>query len=314
MMPTDIQIDAKGYVSSKRASQVTGYTQDYIGQLARGAHIEARRVGGLWYVSLESLTAYKNKSDEFSPTAPVHTNSVAEADAIVTFAGKEYISANRASKISGYNQDYVGQLARVGKIMSRQVGNRWYVDKDALLAHRQEKDSLLGAVQAQSVGLESRNIETTSQEIPHQRHDPLLTYTRDSGDLLPDIGVDHHDISTHTSSVPIRVLRTDHEIPVPREAVQTSKSQRQNTAVRIPVQTIHRAVIPALALTIVVALSVGMISLRDQARYTVISNHAPSFATFQVRLLVANAVDASDHLLDLIEAVLTKDLKYQRGN
>src|SRR3990167_8328737 len=62
-----------------------------------------------------------------------------DADSLVSFDGKDHISASRAAKITGYHPDYVGQLARSGAIISRQVGNRWYVDRAALLSHKKEK-------------------------------------------------------------------------------------------------------------------------------------------------------------------------------
>jgi hypothetical protein len=51
-MSDEMVIEGKTYISSKRAAQVSGYAQDYIGQLARGGAIDAQRVGGLWFVNL----------------------------------------------------------------------------------------------------------------------------------------------------------------------------------------------------------------------------------------------------------------------
>lgn len=150
---TAIMLGELKYLSSKEAAEVTGYTQDYVGQLARGGQIEAKRVSGMWYVNEESLKAYKAKADEFVPTPPQSVLPRHNAETSVSFDGKDYVSTSRASKLTGYNQDYVGQLARSGEILSRQVGNRWYVDRESLLAHKKEKDALLAAVQVESVGL-----------------------------------------------------------------------------------------------------------------------------------------------------------------
>lgn len=51
------------------------------------------------------------------------------------FDGKEYISSKRASEISKYTKDYVGQLCRSGKLVSKLVGRNWYVDLESLNAH-----------------------------------------------------------------------------------------------------------------------------------------------------------------------------------
>ena len=48
-MSHDLQFDGKNYISSKRAAESCGYTQDYIGQLIRSKKIEARMVGRGWF-------------------------------------------------------------------------------------------------------------------------------------------------------------------------------------------------------------------------------------------------------------------------
>src|SRR3989344_9003329 len=151
-MSDSMFIQGKAYISSKRASELSGYAQDYIGQLARKGLIDAQRVGGLWFVSQASLTEYKSNADRYTPQLP-QKKEAPDVSSLISFDGKDPVSASRAAKITVYHPDYVGQLARSGAIISRQVGNRWYVDRAALLAHKKEKDGLLGAVQAQSVGI-----------------------------------------------------------------------------------------------------------------------------------------------------------------
>jgi len=189
-MAHEINLGGTIYISSKHAAEKTGYTQDYIGQLARGGAIEAKRVSGMWYILEESLRSYKEKADQFVPTPPQGFQPAVEADVSVSFDGKDYISANRAAKITGYNQDYVGQLARSGAILSRQVGNRWYVDRESLLAHKKEKDDMLAAVQVQSVGLarpeapaeSEKPIETgAEEEVTH------FEYVQEEAPLIPAI-------------------------------------------------------------------------------------------------------------------------------
>ncbi|MDO8579455.1 MAG: hypothetical protein Q7R72_01115, partial [bacterium] len=59
-MSQPLYFDGKIFISSKRASELGGYTQDYIGQLIRGKKIEARMVGRSWFVSEESLKTYQH--------------------------------------------------------------------------------------------------------------------------------------------------------------------------------------------------------------------------------------------------------------
>ena len=61
-------------------------------------------------------------------------------DEPIIIEGKEYISARRAAEIAKYANDYVGQLARGGKIQAQKVGKIWYVEKESLLKHKNDSD------------------------------------------------------------------------------------------------------------------------------------------------------------------------------
>lgn len=52
------------------------------------------------------------------------------------FEGKKYISAKRASELSGYNSDYIGQLCRGNKIDARRVGRGWFIGENSILEHK----------------------------------------------------------------------------------------------------------------------------------------------------------------------------------
>mgnify|MGYP003394373442 CR=1 FL=1 len=262
-MADEVSFEGKQYISSKRAAQLSGYAQDYVGQLARASLIDARRIGGLWYVLLDSLNAYKSKAESYKPELPKGAQQAPEAESVISFDGKEYVSASRAAKTSGYHQDYVGQLARSGKIFSRQIGNRWYVDHEALTAHKEEKDALLGAVQSQSVGIpvpDRSPIETVSET------EPFFTYTNDTRDLLP----------TTPSSIIIDegVLGPQHDSPYKKEY----DPQRHSVAIRVVESTKNKMALGsklsftaplALALTIVIVVTVGFVSLKNSSIYAI---------------------------------------------
>lgn len=76
---------------------------------------------------------------------PPHTVylAVMAADSI-EIDGVPFIPARRAAKLVGYAPDYVGQLARSGKLHAKLVGRSWYVTEDSirehkLLAHKAKK-------------------------------------------------------------------------------------------------------------------------------------------------------------------------------
>jgi len=83
----ELTIDGKLYVSSKKASELTGYAKDYVGQLCREGHVEARMVGRSWYVLETSILAHRFGGDP-------HAESLNTTDSVE--AEKEPVSAPNA--------------------------------------------------------------------------------------------------------------------------------------------------------------------------------------------------------------------------
>lgn len=50
--------------------------------------------------------------------------------------GEQYISSGRAATLVGYTKDYVGQLARDGKIKAKRVGRNWYIEESSINKHK----------------------------------------------------------------------------------------------------------------------------------------------------------------------------------
>lgn len=66
----ELELQGKKYISSKRASELTGYAKDYIGQLARGNKVPATRVGRAWYVEEEAILAHAGKLEQSVASIP----------------------------------------------------------------------------------------------------------------------------------------------------------------------------------------------------------------------------------------------------
>jgi len=314
-------IQGKEYISSKRASDLSGYAQDYIGQLARKGLITAQRVGGLWFVSMTSLTEYKSHADTYVPQLP-EKKDAPDADSLVSFDGKDHVSASRAAKITGYHPDYVGQLARSGAIISRQVGNRWYVDRAALLAHKKEKDGLLGAVQAQSVGLERRpmaegiprnNAMGTEDALQthHNDPEPFFTYTRDDRELLPVMEkpalVSEEINPDQKHMVPIRV------IPKGEILHHTGHVKRVKSGGGAHGKTIYYGTFKSLAaaaLTIVIVLSFGFVTLKNSSVYTTAAGSPGEVV--KTNMLAGGAAAALEWIGKFAQNFLVKELFYKR--
>lgn len=308
-MADEMTIGSENYISSKRASEISGYAQDYIGQLARAGLIDARRVGGLWYVAIDSLTSYKEKKDDFMPTPPVALTDT-EPQSLVFFDGNEYISASYASKITGYHQDYVGQLAREAKITSRQVGNRWYVGRQSIVDHKNAKDALLASVQAESVGLTGpRAPETAKESIPS----PVETiYRVEDQDLMPRLvpqvqdDIEKAKDEPEEQAIPIRVYRN--ESYPPRQGLPAPSSHVWPHP--IPRKTNYLAVLSASALTIVIVLSVGLYSFKQDS---VMANGAVNAGATQRLSLTASVANVAQSVGGLLEQLLTRDIVYRRS-
>jgi hypothetical protein len=305
-MSDELVLHGKTYLSSRKAAEQTGYARDYIGQLSRGGLIEAERVGGLWYVSLESLQKYENNGD--SAKAISATALGKEAESSLVFEGKDYVSASRAAKLSGYNQDYVGQLARGGKIPSRQIGNRWYVDRDALLAHKKEKDALLAAVQSEALGLKAS--KTIDIDRAADRHTPIhdIRYVSDNRDLLP---IPAKKEVSLVSEQPIPAIVTpQREIIVQKPPIQVKMPHYEAPRVARPKHSAKRKVFIGSSvgiLTIILVLSVGLFTIEGNPTIMKVRDNVASSA------MTAATLDAANRVGDVIEDVVSPLIRYERA-
>lgn len=132
--------------------------------------------------------------------------------------GKKYISSKRASELTGYAKDYVGQLARAGKIPGSRVGRAWYVEEEALLHMR------IDTPVASFSGVIGERKPIVSPLQPRPRISPITLkaigyrrglpetwsparYFQDDADLLPLV-------SKEDSNRPEIVAMPKHHIPV----------------------------------------------------------------------------------------------------
>jgi hypothetical protein len=331
-MADEIDIEGVKYISSKRAAELSGYAQDYIGQLARGGYIKAQRIGGLWHVSLDSLQEYGKSAEAYKPKTPERIQ-MSDPDSLISFDGKDYVSAARAAKLTGYHQDYVGQLARKGSVVSRQVGNRWYVEREGILAHKNEKDRLLGAVQAQSVGL----VRPTADVIPSKKSEDSLkeadylseayTYTADVSDLTPMAKDDLSEreyvanresgaVEDEQHPVPIRIESThvrpvayqyeEEEILDHSERVKYVKSE-----VRRPRKTIFYGTMGAAALTVAIVLYFGFSIVSSNSTYAISGSREEG--TGHQGLFSASASNAFLLVGDMVARIFVPELVYKRS-
>ncbi|MFA6432617.1 MAG: kelch repeat-containing protein, partial [Candidatus Paceibacterota bacterium] len=63
-MKGQLVVDGKMYISVARASEMTKYSADYIGQLCRGGKVPAQMTGRIWFVDQDALITYKNGAEK----------------------------------------------------------------------------------------------------------------------------------------------------------------------------------------------------------------------------------------------------------
>jgi hypothetical protein len=315
-MADQVTIEGKEYISSKRASELSGYSQDYIGQLARGGAVDAQRVGGLWFVYMPALEAYKLKAESYKPEPPQRVPQ-SEPESLLTFDGKDYVSAARAAKLTGYHQDYVGQLARSGTVLSRQVGNRWFVERDGIQSHKREKDALLAAVQADSVGLsrpESSIAADGASEIAAVPLDHFFTYTSDTRDLLP---VTHESVRPTIKTVRAKketrlVPVSTHVLALPRQT-KILDHKRHVKHVKSPVRkhgkTIFYGSVAAAAFLVVIVATIQLSNRGGGSMYAAAGNTM----TTETGGIVSGLVHAVARIGDALETLVTTELVYVRS-
>ncbi len=99
----------------------------------------------------------------------------------------EFISLARAAKLTGYHPDYLGQLARSGKLDSKKIGRNWVTTKlsiDRFLGRIQEEEQVAAVAQevmqpvvAEPVIAEPQKVfaETVVQETKIEIQEPIST-------------------------------------------------------------------------------------------------------------------------------------------
>ena len=93
-MSSELFLGDKKYISAKKASSLTGYSRDYVGQLARGNKIDSKKIRGVWYVEEKSILQYKDFSIELDQkiTLPTKLPSSPRAPILIRLPPKTFWS------------------------------------------------------------------------------------------------------------------------------------------------------------------------------------------------------------------------------
>ncbi len=76
----EVTLGDKIYISSKRAAEITGYAKDYVGQLCREGHIDAKMIGRGWYVYEPSIRAHRFGPESIAVSEPEPEEVIEETE------------------------------------------------------------------------------------------------------------------------------------------------------------------------------------------------------------------------------------------
>lgn len=129
--------------------------------------------------------------------------------------GKKYISAKRASEISDYSSDYIGQLCRAQKLDCQVVGRVWFVAEESLQNHRNQ------VLQNEPRRNRLANLHggRSKIEVVQPDYSSPLKYSSDDRPLLPII--EKNNAHAH---VPVRAFVPEH-VPVPTSVSTSAHSK-----------------------------------------------------------------------------------------
>ncbi len=132
VMKDSFEIDGKIYISSRRAAEMSKYSNDYIGQLCRGGKVSARMIGRTWFVDQESLLEHKKTSEEaFQARCKTASReqqksfATATASATATSGGAIVIPSYSENVLSGYTSHASNYASKIsGNNLNHSTGSR----------------------------------------------------------------------------------------------------------------------------------------------------------------------------------------------
>ncbi len=170
----------------------------------------------------------------------------------IDIGGVRYIKASEAAAQFGYTADYVGQLARAGKIEATQFGRSWYVREDHIMGHKNDvsrsnkqktREGVQKAVEEKVEEHAIYNSLIAPSYMPEYRKrllDTPVHYEADTYPLQPTISKDSEPAELVVASVEKDDLVVG--VKLGREVPLEESSERQYfEAVRPPDAPLHGA-------------------------------------------------------------------------
>lgn len=103
------------------------------------------------------------------------------------FDNKKYVTTKKAAAIANYAKDYVGQLARSGKIDARLIGRNWYISEEALIQHA------FGSKQKKEEAINSDHESTRDSDALEVMNDEAGLVERPVSEQHANVSVNQHE-------------------------------------------------------------------------------------------------------------------------
>ena len=168
------------------------------------------------------------------------------------FAGNKYISSKRASKLTGYTADYIGQICRADKIECRLVGRNWYINEREIERNKKsfKKEQTIGYGEPSG----TINYEKIGPE--------LLYYSNDKRSLNPEISKIHTgDVEENNEeNIPVRIIKNP-EVSVQRypQSRIIPKTKKQTAVIQRTVPQQTNRILPMAAAVALVLMLIGAV-------------------------------------------------------
>ena len=132
------------------------------------------------------------------------------------------ISLSQAARLSGYHQDYLGQLCRLGKLRAAKIGRNWYTTQSELqtLVNNSAAYGVLDqfVITPDETTDESGNIEDQSESLEPAMQVPVVAsnYVISEVDAMPirleerpQVANSHHSIQTLITRMKLEELKSE---------------------------------------------------------------------------------------------------------
>jgi hypothetical protein len=119
---------------------------------------------------------------------------------VLSVGGKDYVKASVIARDLGYTADYVGQLCRNRKVNAKLVGRTWYVDRNSIHLHKENryrsthsksieslKESIEVVTTESSTSIPIRTLHSATASPRFAKKPAYTEYSEDPSELIPEV-------------------------------------------------------------------------------------------------------------------------------